>query len=156
MNQKILVPLDGSNGSMRALDAALDLARSLHAEVLLAHVIDSAKAARLSFGEPALIDGCYDALRDDGKRILAEALARTRLAAANVSTILAYGNPTEELERIAVQANATMIVIGSHGRTGLSRLVMGSVAEGVVRIASVPVMVVPPERHPESRERTVA
>ncbi len=143
MKQRILVPVDGSEGSLQALRSAIDLARTLNAEILLAHVIDSAKAARLSFGDPALIDGCYDVLNDDGKRLLAEAMVRVKPTIAAASTILAYGNPVEEIERIAVQSEATMIVMGTHGRTGLAHLVMGSVAEGVLRISPVPVMVVP-------------
>jgi nucleotide-binding universal stress UspA family protein len=146
MEQKILVPLDGSQSSIRALDVAVNLARTLHARIVLAYVIDDAKAARLTFGEPALIDGAYDALRDDGERYLAEALARVASLVPKTTKILAYGNPADEINKMAKQVNATMIVMGSHGRTGLQHALMGSVAEGVIRNAAVPVVVVPGER----------
>ncbi|MHB8432531.1 MAG: universal stress protein [Candidatus Tyrphobacter sp.] len=153
--QRILVPVDGSAFALGAVDVAIELARGLSAELLLCYVIDSGRAARLSFGDPALLDGCYDALRADGERYLADAVARVEAADGKATTILAYGDPSQEIQTIAAQKNATMIVMGTHGRTGLLHLLMGSVAEGVMRAASVPVVVVPPKRE-AAEERTVA
>ncbi len=153
--QRILVPVDGSEYALNALDVASGLARALSAELLLCHVIDSSRAARLSFGVPALLDGCYDALRADGERYLADAASRAKRAVGNAEAILAYGDPSREIQTIAAQKHATMIVMGTHGRTGLVHLLMGSVAEGVTRAASVPVVVVPLKRE-GAGERTVA
>ncbi len=153
--QRILVPVDGSEYALNAVDVASGLARALSAELLLCHVIDSGRAARLSFGEPALLDGSYEALRADGERYLADATARAKRAAQNATSILAYGDPSREIQTIAAQKDATMIVMGTHGRTGLRRLLMGSVAEVVMRAASVPVVAVPPKRD-VARERTSA
>jgi nucleotide-binding universal stress UspA family protein len=146
MANVFLVAIDGSEHAMRALDVAVTLANPMHGELVLCYVIDSARAARLSFGEPALLDGSYDALRSDGEYYLDQAMQRASLAQAKATTVLAYGDPAEEIRRVASQKHATMIVMGTHGRTGLAHIVMGSVAEGVMRRASVPVVVVPPLR----------
>lgn len=147
MEQTLLVPVDGSRTSRHALDVAISLARTLNARMVLVFVIDAGRAARLTFGEPALIDGAYDALRDEGEHVLAEASARVAPLVPGTSKLLAYGNPADEIERMAEQVDATMIVMGSHGRSGLQHVLMGSVAEGVIRSAKVPVVVVPRERN---------
>jgi nucleotide-binding universal stress UspA family protein len=157
MEQKILVPVDGSGTSSHALDVAAGLARTLHAQMVLAFVIDAGRAARLTFGEPALIDGAYDALRDEGEHVLAQAKSRVARLVPNASAIVAYGNPADEIEKMTEQVKATMVVMGSHGRTGLQHALMGSVAEGVIRSARVPVVVVPRERkRSEEREPLTA
>ena len=139
---RILVPVDGSEYSTHALDVATDLAATLDAELVVCHVVDLAKAATLSGGEAQLVPGCLEELESEGKAILDAALARAG-SRVRVSSRVAEGVPVEEIERLAAELRPTFIVIGSHGRTGLTRLVMGSVAEGVVRAAPVPVMVVP-------------
>lgn len=144
MSQIYVVPVDGSEQALLALDVALSLAKATNGRLVLAHIIDSAKAARLSFGDPALVDGCYDALRADGAFYLDQAVQRAKLAGAHPETITAYGDPSTEIVKIAAQKCAAMIVMGTHGRTGLTHLLLGSVAEGVMRHATVPVVVVPP------------
>lgn len=146
MKQRFLVPVDGSGYSLRALDVAAQLAKTMNAELVLCNVVDSGRAARLSLGDPGLVEGCYDALRADGAYYLDQALQRATLAKVDATTVLAYGDPSEEIEKLAAERGASMIVMGTHGRTGLLHLVMGSVAEGVMRHAGVPVVVVPPER----------
>ena len=144
----ILVPVDGSKSSLRALDVAAELAADLHAEIVVCHVVSLAEAALLSGGDAQLLPGCLEQVEANGKAIVAEALSRVdgRIA---VSSQPAEGDPVEEIERIAVRMQPAFIVIGSHGRTGLSRALMGSVAEGVLRRAPVPVMVVP-SKYPQA------
>ncbi len=145
---KILVPVDGSECSLQALDIAADFAGSLNAEIIVCHVVDLAKAARLSGGQAQLVQGCLEELQSEGKTILPLPLR----ALANASRLLriAEGIPVDEIERLAADIRPSFIVIGSHGRTGISRLMMGSVAEGVVRGAPIPVMVVPSkQKQPE-------
>ncbi len=146
MKQRLLVPVDGSEYSMQALDVAAELARSMKAGLVLCYVVDSARAARLTFGEPALADGSYEALREEGQYDLTHAMQRVARAHLDVSTVLSFGDPATEIERLASREHATMIVMGTHGRTGLLHLLMGSVAEGVMRGAPVPVVVVPATR----------
>jgi nucleotide-binding universal stress UspA family protein len=141
----ILVPVDGSDCSMRALDFAVELASSLAAEIVVCHVLDLSRAAAMSGGAAQLVEESMELLRTEGKEILDRAVARAGTK-VHVSTRVPEGAPVEQIERLAAELPATFIVLGSHGRTGLDRLLMGSVAEGVVRAASVPAMVVPCRR----------
>jgi nucleotide-binding universal stress UspA family protein len=147
MNEKILVPVDGSEYSIRALDAAADLASTLHATLVICEVVDVNRAATMSFGEPQLVQGCIDALRVECEAGVKQAVERVTPRVAGVESRVATGNVVEEILKLATETGAKWIVMGSHGRTGLNRLLMGSVAEGVLRHAPVPVMIVPPQRH---------
>jgi nucleotide-binding universal stress UspA family protein len=138
----ILVPLDGSETSERALDVAADFAARLDADIVACHVIDLGRAAAMSGGQAQLVAGCLEALRDEGRSILKEAEQRVA-GRARITTRIVDGTPVEAIEKLAEEISAGYIVLGSHGRSGLTRLVLGSVAEGVVRSARIPVMVVP-------------
>ena len=149
MSDKILVPLDGSECSLRALDVAADLARATNARVVLCNVVDNTRAATMCFGEPQLVAGALDALREEGESVVATAKDRiaASLDADRVETRVAQGSTVEEILRLADETQATWIVMGSHGRNGVVRFVMGSIAEGVLHHANVPIIVVPPKRH---------
>ena len=145
---KILVPVDGSDGSFRALDTAVELANDLHADVVLCHVVSLANAALMSGGDAQLLPGCLEQVQRNGEAIVAETLRRIS-GRVDVSSRIAEGDPIDEIVRAAGRLRPAFIVIGSHGRTGLSRALVGSVAEGVLRRAPVPVMVVP-SKHREA------
>jgi nucleotide-binding universal stress UspA family protein len=142
---KILVPVDGSETSLHALDGAVDFALGTRAEIVLCHVVNLAEVAILSGGEAQLLPGCLEELQSQGKAILDEAAARVA-GRVPVTTRSADGEPVEEIERFAAEIQPEFIVIGSHGRSGIGRAVLGSVAEGVMRIAPVPVIVIPAKR----------
>lgn len=144
MYQRILVPIDGSDTAERALREALKLADG-KAQLRLLHVIE--EIYPLDAEGYAFID--YAALRDvarsSGERLLAKAGEMASQAGAAVDTLLldAEGERVASvIDREAGSWPADLIVIGSHGRSGFSRLLFGSVAEGVVRGASVPVLLV--------------
>lgn len=138
----ILVPLDGSSCATRALDLAAAFAAGLAEPVVVAHVVDLAQAGVMSGGQPQLVPESLELLHSEAKVIVDDGLRRVAQRVPASSCVL-EGAPVGEIERLAAQLPAGYIVIGSHGRSGLSRLLMGSVAEGVVRAATVPVMVVP-------------
>ncbi len=142
---RILVPVDGSEFSNRALDVAAALAVSTNAELVILNVVDLARVAMLSGGEAQLIPGCLEEVRSEGRRIADEAFARVR-APVRASARVVTGSPVDQIEAVAGEIKPSFIVMGTHGRSGLGRAFMGSVAEGVVRRAPVPVMIVPPER----------
>jgi nucleotide-binding universal stress UspA family protein len=148
MKSRIVVPVDGSECSAHSLDAACELAQATDAGIVLHHVVSGVRAATLSCGEPSLVAGCLDALRQEGKAIVAEAYERACriLPAGRVESSTSMGDPIGEIARAASGEGVKWIVMGSHGRSGVSRLLMGSVAEGVLHRASVPVMIVPPQR----------
>lgn len=142
---RILVPVDGSEYSNRALDVAVELACALRAELVIANVVDLTRAAVMSGGQAQLVAGALEELQAEGRRLVHEASARVAGKAAT-TTRIAEGNPVDEIEKLAAKVNASYIVMGTHGRSGFKRAVMGSVAEGVARRAPVPVLIVPPER----------
>lgn len=156
MNQKILVPVDGSDYSIRALDAAADLASTLQATLVVGEVVDVNRAATMSFGEPQLVQGCLDALRVECDASVKQAVERVTPRVAGVESRVVTGNVVEEILKMATETGAKWIVMGSHGRTGLNRMLMGSIAEGVLRHSPVPVMIVPPERHGRHHEHPAA
>ncbi len=145
MPNRILVPVDGSEFSMRALDVAAALAADTHAELVILNVVDLARVAVLSGGEAQLIPGCLEEVRSEGQRVAEDACVRVR-APVHASARVVTGSPVDQIEAVAGEIKPSFIVMGTHGRSGLGRALMGSVAEGVVRRAAVPVMIVPPER----------
>jgi nucleotide-binding universal stress UspA family protein len=145
MKPTILVPVDGSEYSLRALDVAIDLAHRLDAEIVVCHVVDLIKAASLSSGEAQLVEECLEMLESDAQHIVDAAVKRASAMVAASSRVV-EGSPVDEIQRLAAELQPIFVVIGSHGRTGLNRLIMGSVAEGVVRGSTVPVLIVPPAR----------
>jgi nucleotide-binding universal stress UspA family protein len=147
----LLVPVDGSECSLKALDAAIELATSLDAPVTVCHVVDLAKAGILSGGQPQLVPESIEILDAEGRRVLADATERA-VSIVKLSSRCVEGMPVDEIERLAGELAPALIVMGSHGRTGLERVVLGSVAEGVVRRAPVPVMIVPLPRAHSGRE----
>jgi len=147
MYKKILVPLDGSPASRSGLTEALLLAKQNKSTVRLVHVVG------FFIGTPALAGGVVEdipkALHRSGERILknAEALARRhRIAADSVMLDTLGGRPAEVIVEQAKKWRADLIVIGTHGRRGFSRLALGSEAEKVVRASPVPVLVVHPRK----------
>jgi len=142
---RLLVPIDGSDPSLHALDVASEFASRLHAELVVCHVVDLARVAMLSGGQAQLIPGCLEEVESEGKSLLGDALARVDRGVRTASRSV-KGAPVDEILRLAAEIRPEFIVMGTHGRTGLGRVLMGSVAEGVVRGALVPVMVVPYER----------
>lgn len=144
MYQRILIPVDGSATSERALQEAIKLAAG-KAGLRLVYVIEAIYP--LDAEGYAFIDyaALQDAVRHTGERVLAQAAAQARQSGAPVETALLEAGGERVAAVIADEARqwqADLIVIGTHGRSGLSRLLLGSVAEGVLRGAPVPVLLV--------------
>lgn len=142
-SKKIVCPIDFSAPSMYALDHAVTFARATGAELHITHVVPLLAYA-IASKEPVDDPGFEARIRKDvGERLQA---LKTKLADATlkveVSTV--DGVPYEGIQRVATEQKATMIVIGTHGHTGLDRFLLGSVAEKVVRTARVPVLAVRP------------
>lgn len=144
MYQRMLVPIDGSATSGRALQEAIKLAAG-KAQLRLVYVVE--ETYLLDAQAHAFID--YAALLGElgktGERALAHAAEQVRRSGMTAETALleAKGERIASvIDGEALNWKADLIVIGTHGRSGLSRLLLGSVAEGVVRGASVPVLLV--------------
>jgi nucleotide-binding universal stress UspA family protein len=143
MSGCILVPVDGSDLSLKAVDVAADLARSLQEAMVICFVVNVVKAAAMTGGQVQFVGGCLEALWAEGESIVKAAADRAGARTARVETRVVQGSPSEEIMRTADELHAGWIVMGSHGRNGLSRALMGSVAEGVIRHSNVPVLIVP-------------
>ena len=138
---KILVAVDGSEMASRALLAAADLGAALGADLALVHVVDPRGAAAVEGGIPA--GEVLEMMREEGQTLLAAA-AKDAAARPPTHRFLREGTPGAEVCASAREWGADLIVIGTHGRSGVSRLLMGSTAETVVRHAPCPVLVIPP------------
>jgi nucleotide-binding universal stress UspA family protein len=156
MSNTLLVPLDGSKYSLAALDVAIDLAMPLRSKIVLCYVLDLTKAAAMTFGESQLVAGCLEALRAEGRDVLERASAYVRTRGVDVEAKLAEGIVADEIDGAAAEFDASMIVMGSHGRSGLARLLVGSVAEGILRRSQRPVVVVPRAAVSERHEAAAA
>jgi len=141
---KILCPIDFSPGSQQAMRVATALATAAGAELVLAHstyVPPLAFAGDYTFPAPVIQD-----LSDDAKRRLDDAVREvTALGAKRVSSRLLDGLPWTMLVAELDDPGYDLVVIGTHGRTGLSRILLGSVAEKIVRHAPCSVLVVRPD-----------
>ncbi|AKP90529.1 MULTISPECIES: universal stress protein [Achromobacter] len=145
MYQRILVPVDGSPTSERGLQEAIRLALLTHASLRLIHVIDE-MSFMLGIDAYGYAAGeLLDLLRKDGTEILQQASATVRAQGVPVDSVLYENLDKTVQQRIIAEAEmwkADLIVIGTHGRRGVRRLVLGSSAEGVLRTSPVPVLLV--------------
>lgn len=136
---KIICPLDFSSGSDNALARASEFARALGAELELVHVY---QLSAFSIPEAGMTLDYIEALKSQAQKALHEHSARLLDRGLRVSTRLLEGDPPHVIVKLAQETKGSMLVLGSHGRTGFRRLVLGSVAEQVVRAANVPVLTV--------------
>jgi nucleotide-binding universal stress UspA family protein len=140
----ILVPTDFSTRSYPAIDAAIELAQQFSAELVVLHVLGPIPTALpTSAGEAALSAEIYrDALYEDSRQALDDLVHERIPEGIRCRTDLEWGSPAVKIVDHAATQNADLIVICTRGATGLARLVMGSVAEKVVRLSDVPVLTV--------------
>ncbi|MUV56856.1 universal stress protein [Halogeometricum sp. CBA1124] len=134
MYDDILIPTDGSQGAEAALEHAIDIATQWEATLHALYVVDF----RVARSGPL-----REALRDEGREALRDVEVTGTQAGLSVVTEIAEGNPHEEILEYVSERGIDVVVVGSHGRSGIDRLVVGSVAERVVRLSPVPVLTVP-------------
>lgn len=139
---KILVPVDFSEPSGRALDHALELARLFNATIELLHVYHLAIIPSGPYAEPLPVE-YSQGLRKSAQAELAAWLERVKAAGVSGEAHLVEGAPAHEIVEAARRLGADQIVIGTRGLTGLKHLMLGSVADRVVRSAHCPVTTVP-------------
>ena len=146
MYKRILVAVDGSETSNLALKEAIKLAKDQHAALRLIHVVDETPAYMMTEA-PYSIEQYQKAMREAARKELAACAAKAKAARVKFDTKFIVNN--DLAQRIADVINkqakrwpADLIVIGTHGRRGASRLFLGSVAEGVIRLAAKPVLAI--------------
>lgn len=145
MYQRILVPFDGSATSSRGLDEAIGLATLTGASLRLIHILDILDFTSGFETAAVYTDHVLPFMRRTGEDILQDGKARAAKAGVAVDTVLLEGMKTRLSDVVAEQAKvwrADLIVIGTHGRRGVGRMLLGSDAEQIVRTAPVPVLLV--------------
>ncbi|CAB3767347.1 universal stress protein UspA [Burkholderia sp. MSh2] len=154
MYSNILVALDGSDTSSRALDAALTLASETGARLTPVYVVDFLVPAYDTYGyDPSIL---IDAFREEGLRVTDDAARRMKARdVAGTPQIVDVAPAGEDVPHrivgLADELKADLIVMGTHGRRGFQRLFLGSVAERVLRLSPRPVLMIPancPAAHP--------
>lgn len=161
MYRKLLVPLDGSDLAEIALPHASELANRLGSQVVLIRVIEPTARARHEALAAGYAPGMIDAIRDqadtvfrlereEANRYLATVTEDMQAKGVTATSEALVGNATREIVRYAGEHDLDLIVMSTHGRGGLSRLVFGSVAEAVLRLSPCPLLLLRSEHSERS------
>jgi nucleotide-binding universal stress UspA family protein len=146
--KRIVCPTDFSEAAAMAEREAVRLAAALGAEIVLLHVASEAPLWRESVYTASLL-GVFEGQRKWAEDALAERVKELAAQGIAARTVVKIGAAWNEIVRLATEEHADMIVMGTQGRTGLDRFLLGSVAERVIRQAPCPVLTVRPnpEKH---------
>jgi nucleotide-binding universal stress UspA family protein len=141
MLKLVVVAVDGSDCANRALDFALSLAKAEGSTLAACSVADPS-AVYGALAPPAMVEQQLDEIEAEAVRAVDEAVAKATAAGIPVEGCVLKGDAIAEILLHAEKVHADAIVTGTHGRSGLTRLLMGSVAEGILRSAPIPVVTV--------------
>lgn len=136
--KKILIPTDGSEYTKAAVKKGLEMAKAGGAEVTALYVVD--QTSFINFPMDSTIVSVYTLLEKEGKEALEYVKKEAEAMGVKVTTRIEEGSPSRKI--VDLSAEHDLIVMGTLGRTGFSKLLLGSVAERVVRFAKCPVLVV--------------
>lgn len=142
--KKILVPVDFSKDSLRAVEYARNFAAPFEAQLLLLHVVEPiyyASPADMYAASPNLAL-LIEEQRKAAQRQLEQLAEKLSRGGTKVQTLLKSGSPAQVIADTAKRTKADLIIMATHGRTGLAHVLLGSVAERVVRLAPCPVLTV--------------
>ncbi|MFZ1082276.1 MAG: universal stress protein [Candidatus Kryptoniota bacterium] len=145
--KKILVPQDFSEYSIHALKYAVTFAGFFNSELIVLHIVEPIiYPADFSFGQVS-IPAMEEEIRKHSEEQLNELVAREIPENIKATSIIRMGKPFIEIVEIAKSENADLIIISSHGRTGMDHVLFGSTADKVVRKAPCPVLTIRPHEH---------
>ncbi|MFA5313537.1 MAG: universal stress protein [Methanomassiliicoccales archaeon] len=136
--KKILIPTDGSEYTKAAIAKGLALAKQMDAEVTAMYVVD--QTSFINFPMDSTIVSVYTLLEKEGKDAIDFVIKEGERQGIKVKTLIEEGSPSRKI--IDASKNYDLIVMGTLGRTGVSKILLGSVAEKVIRLAQCPVMVI--------------
>ncbi|HSU39504.1 MAG TPA: universal stress protein [Polyangiaceae bacterium] len=147
--QSILVPVDYSECSAAAVTLAIEVASKFGAELDVVHVWDRptyvSEDIQVGHGDGA--HSLIELIRANAEREMAQFIAELSVPPRlKCSTRLLSGNPAATILKVLQDGKHQLLVMGTHGRTGLRHVLLGSVAEKLVRLSPVPVLTVPPDR----------
>ena len=153
--RRILLPTDFSGCANYALPYAAAIARAVDATVICVNVVEPIVPAvgYTGMAEAMPIAEMSEQMEDSAERELPDVMRCEDLRGLKVEEVIGHGDAAAEIVRVADEQEVDLIVISSHGRTGLGRIIFGSTAEAVVRHARCPVLVVkpPPEEEEEDQ-----
>jgi nucleotide-binding universal stress UspA family protein len=138
--KKVLIPTDGSDYSMRAAEYGVSVAKLLGAEIMVIYVIDTVALDQIA--KMTDRDDTERELKEDGARYVRYVLGLAQKEGVKASSLLAKGRPFEQIVHLAKGLKMDLIVMGTFGRRGAERILIGSVAERVIEYASCPVLIV--------------
>jgi nucleotide-binding universal stress UspA family protein len=151
MYKRIVVPVDGSATAQKALVTALQMAREARGCVHLVHVVEGMTSMAVPYG--AYSGEVTEVMRQSGRNILDNALELARAEGVPADTQL-FDSFDDRLAEVvadsATRFNADLLVVGTHGRRGLGRVLMGSGAEQIIRLSPVPVLVLRSSQNKEA------
>jgi nucleotide-binding universal stress UspA family protein len=137
--KRIMVATDGSKPARKAVETGIDIAKLSGAKIYAVYVVVPTTHSARDFGwEKAAMEH----FRNEGKRATGFVEETAKAAGIKVESVLLEGHPADEIVKFAEQNDIEMIVMGTLGKTGLDRFLLGSVAENVVRHSKIPVLVV--------------
>jgi nucleotide-binding universal stress UspA family protein len=144
--RSILLPTDFSDCASYALSYATSLARQFSARIICVHVIEPVVPAvgYTGMAEPLPLADISEQLETSAERELPKIAGCEECRGLELEEVIAHGDAASEIVRVAREHDVDLIIISSHGRTGLGRILFGSTAESVVRHAHCPVLVVKP------------
>ncbi|QHS17449.1 universal stress protein [haloarchaeon 3A1-DGR] len=145
MYDDILLPTDGSDGALVAVDHAMALAERFDSTLHVLYVADARGSVGSHLGIEGGIEKVSERLQEEGKEAVDEIAEMARDASIPVETEVRTAVPHSSILEYADDHNIGIIVMGTHGRSGIERSVLGSVTERVVRQSNIPVVTVPRE-----------
>jgi nucleotide-binding universal stress UspA family protein len=146
--KKIMIATDGSECSRLVADKGIELARLSGGTVYAVYVVSTAYLLSMDgdYFSPMSVnpywESIHEALKNQGKKAVNDVKVLGEMKGINIESVLLEGNPSDELIRYAEEEKMDIVIMGTLGKTGLDRLLLGSVAENLVRHSKVPVMVV--------------
>jgi nucleotide-binding universal stress UspA family protein len=142
---RVLFPTDASEAAAVATDHAIELSRRLDAPLHALYVVDSPSVQATDAYATTNYESTVEALEAEGRQRLGQLQDRAEREGLDVTSSLEEGTPASTIVEVADDGD--VVVMGTHGRTGLDRYLIGSTTEKVVRTAEVPVVVIPLERN---------
>ena len=138
--EKILIATDGSEYTKNAVDYGIDIAKNTGAKLFAIYVVDTAAFASIPMD--AAWESMYELLKQEGDLAIKFVAERAEAEGLEVEGNLIEGHPADEIIRYSEKNSISVIVMGTLGKSGLDRFLLGSVAEKVVRNSKIPVLVV--------------
>ena len=125
-----MIPTDGSKFAARSEDVTMEIAKKFNSTVVAVHIIDE----KLIYP--------FEVLEDEGKSILKKVRERAEKEDLAIEEVLIVGSPVHDMAKIVKKTKSDLVIIGTHGKTGLEKLILGSVAESALKTVQVPLLLV--------------